>query len=109
VRSRVRAKRLGTRKAGVPSFIIELEEIMANCRKVTLLDVNYGNIFPPNLLKLEADTSVITSSNYPNQYNWNEQCGFIIEAPEGSRLVHHICLVAWVSRWTRHKSDFCTF
>ena len=75
--------------------MIEVEEITANCRDLgNDFDVDFGNLYPPNPLRLEADTGVITSSNYPNKYNPNEQCGFIIEAPEGSRLVHHICLWA---------------
>ena len=75
--------------------MIEVEEITANCRDLgDNFDVDFGNLYPPNPLRLEADTGVITSSNYPNKYNPNEQCGFIIEAPEGSRLVHHICLWA---------------
>ena len=72
-------------------IVIEVEEITANCRDLgDNFDVNFGNLYPPNPLRLEADTGVITSSNHPNNYNPNEQCGFIIEAPEGSRLVHHI-------------------
>ena len=72
-------------------IMIEVEEITANCRDLgDNFDVDFGNLYPPNPLRLEADNGVITSSNHPNNYNPNEQCGFIIEAPEGSRLVHHI-------------------
>jgi hypothetical protein len=72
-------------------IMIELEETTANCRDLgDDFDVDFGNLYPPNPLRLEANTGVITSSNYPSKYNPNEQCGFIIEAPEGSRLVHHI-------------------
>ena len=63
-----------------------IKHMEANCRPVpnTLLD--FGDFFVPNPTRLRDPSGVITSSNYPEDYNLNEQCGFIIEAPEGSRI-----------------------
>ena len=58
----------------------------ANCRAIPSDLLDFGDFFVPNPTKFSQSTGVITSSNYPENYNLNEQCGFIIEAPEGSRI-----------------------
>lgn len=63
-----------------------VDQATANCRPIDGVFLQIGNIFVPNPLKLEAGNGVITSSNYPNNYNSNEQCGYFIEAPPGLRI-----------------------
>ena len=58
--------------------------VNSNCRPIEVL--NYGNFFVPNPLQLVNSEGEITSSNFPNQYNQNEQCGFLIKGPENSRI-----------------------
>ena len=63
-----------------------------NCRfikTVTFDNVPLENLFVPNPLIIDgavASSGVITSPNYPQNYNINEQCGYIIRAPGGSRI-----------------------
>lgn len=63
-----------------------LDRADANCRSIADSFQQIGNVFVPNPLKLEAGNGVITSSNYPNNYNSNEQCSYLIEAPPGLRI-----------------------
>ena len=53
------------------------------------INIPFEDDFLPNPLKFTDENGIITSSNYPNDYNPNEKCGFLIEGPPGSRLVHH--------------------
>ena len=58
----------------------------ANCRAIPEDDNDFGNFFPPNPLKLTASMGVITSTNFPMNYNPREQCAFFIEGPPNSRI-----------------------
>ena len=74
----------------ITSFILLIELLPklseANCRPIADTLLNFGDFFVPNPTRLTEKAGVITSPNFPEDYNVNEQCGFIIEAPEGSRI-----------------------
>ena len=63
-----------------------------NCRSIQNIDfdsVPLEDLFVPNPLIIDgsvASSGVITSPNYPQNYNPDEQCGYIIRAPGGSRI-----------------------
>ena len=63
-----------------------VHQSQANCRAIPEDLLSFGDFFVPNPTKFIQSTGVITSSNFPENYNTNEQCGFVIEAPEGSRI-----------------------
>ena len=67
-------------------LLMLIQHMEANCRPVPDTLLNFGDFFVPNPTRLTENSGVITSSNYPEDYNVNEQCGFIIEGPQGSRI-----------------------
>ena len=69
-------------------LIILVEHSDANCQPLdnTNDDILFGKLFVPNPSVLQGPMGVLTSSNYPNNYNQNEQCGYLIQGPENSKI-----------------------
>ncbi len=57
----------------------------ANCRPITGTGIVFGDIFLDNPTILR-ESGVLTSENFPNNYNPNEQCNFVIRGQAGSRI-----------------------
>ena len=81
---------LNMKDVGVSFLLISLilchliRDVHSNCRAIEELD--YGNFFVPNPLLVTELEGVLTSPNFPNQYNPQEQCGFLIQGPPNSRI-----------------------
>ena len=81
---------LNMKEVGSVNFLISLilchliRDVHSNCRAIEELD--YGNFFVPNPLLVTELEGVLTSPNFPNQYNPQEQCGFLIQGPPNSRI-----------------------
>lgn len=67
-------------------ILLLIKHMEANCRPVSATLLPFGDFFVSNPTRLRENSGVITSSNYPEDYNLNEQCAYIIEAPSGSRI-----------------------
>ena len=57
----------------------------ATCRSLNNIQLTFGNFFPPiTTFSARSTEQVLTSPNYPSDYNPFEQCAYRITAPPGS-------------------------